>query len=642
VRVTYEVDRGGEKSWISGVDGQVKLGRFVQVGGSWAEDRAPAAPYRLRSVNSTVRLGRSTMLVAEGAQTITTINTTRFNQSGLFNLAGAQGAVEGVAGRVELRHDSKRLAARFFAGTSDPGFNNPASTLTGGRTELGGRGSFALAESFRVVGEAIRSEDRLTGGHREGAFLALERKFGRRFAVEFGVRRAKESLSPAQGTSVGISPFSLAGAGGSFGFGPATGGDVDPITGLPIVKPGLQPQLSATDTAPQTPEALDVLTLRGKLTVKFGSALNLYGEAEQDVRDADKKVAALGGQLKLTERTRLYLRHEFISSLDGPYALSNRQRSYDTVFGLSSTYMKGADIFSEYRLRDAISGREAQAAIGLRNLWPLTKGVNLSTSIERLHSIAGQDQAATAASAGVEYTRDPRFKGTGRVEWRRDAATSSWLSTVGAARKLSKDWTLLSKNYYQSTAPRSGPRQVQDRFWFGGAYRDTATNRVNLLSRYEFRFEDTPGSPLTAGARRDVHTISTHADYHPARVWTFSGQHAAKWVNDRTESPLSRFMAQLVSGRVGYDLTERIDLGALASVMWSPENGGRRHAVGGEIGLRLRDNLWLSLGYNLTGFKDADMVAAQQTTRGAFVRLRMKFDEQVFGDQNKPRGRGAK
>jgi hypothetical protein len=639
VRVTYEVDRGGEKSWVGGVDGQVKLGRFVQMGGSWAEDRAPGAPYRLRSVNSTARLGRSTSFIAEAAQTIGTVNSTTFNRSGLFSLAQATGSVEGKAGRVELRHDSSRAGVRLFAGTSDPGFNNPASTLTGGRTEIGGRGTFTIAKSLHMVGEAIRSEDRLTGGQREGAFLAVQGKLTRILAVEFGVRRATESLAPAQGTSVGVSPFDLAGSGGSFGLGQTTGGNIDPITGLPLVNPGLTPQLSAPSSAPQTSEPLDVLTLRGKLTLALGEAINVYGEAEQDIRDADKKVAALGGQLRVTDRTRLYLRHEFISSLDGPYALSNRQRNYSTVFGVSSTYLKNADVFSEYRMRDAISGREAHAAIGLRNLWPLAQGVNLSTSLERLHSIAGLDQAATAASAGLEYTRNPRLKSTGRVEWRRDAATDSWLSTVGVARKVSRDWTVLSKNYYQLTAPRTGPHQVQDRFWVGGAYRDTDTNRVNLLSRYEFRFEDTIGLPAGVGARREVHTISTHVDLHPVREWTLSGQHAAKRVNDRSEGPLSRFMAQLVSGRIGYDMSKRVDLGALASVMWSREDGGRRHALGGEVGYLLRDNLWLSVGYNVTGFADRDMVAAQQTTRGAFLRLRMKFDEDLL-ERGRAAGRG--
>lgn len=93
-------------------------------------------------------------------------------------------------------------------------------------------------------------------------------------------------------------------------------------------------------------------------------------------------------------------------------------------------------------------------------------------------------------------------------------------------------------------------------------YRETNANVFNLLSRYEFRFEDTLGLPPGLAARRDVHTVSTHIDGHPSRRWTLSGQHAAKWATDRAAAPVVRTLTHLLSGRVGYDVTERIDLGA--------------------------------------------------------------------------------
>ena len=377
------------------------------------------------------------------------------------------------------------------------------------------------------------------------------------------------------------------------------------------------------------------MTLRGKLTVLFGKRANVYGEGEQDVRVSSQRVAAVGTQFLISDRLKLYGRHEFISSLDGPYTLNEGQRSYNTVFGIASSYSKEGDVFSEYRLADAISGREAEAAIGLRNRWNIAEGVRLHTGFERLHAIAGFEREATAASVGLEYLASDRFKSTARLEWRNDASSNSWLSTAGFAQKLSRNWTMLARNYYQLTAPESAPNQLQDRFSIGAAYRDTTTNRFNLLTRYEFRVEDTPGlllgTPgLSLGPATDrlVHVVSTHADIHPLRAWTLSGQHAAKFVDDRTETSPARFGIQLVSGRVGFDLSQRWDIGGLTSVMWGGE-GGRRSAVGGEVGFQLQKNLWLSVGYNATGFADRDLVSSNFTTRGMFVRFRMKFDEAV-------------
>jgi uncharacterized repeat protein (TIGR01451 family) len=626
IRITYEVDQGGEAYWVTGVDGQVKLGRRLEVGGSWNEDVNPLAPYRLSSVSAIARLGQHTSIVAEGARTTSTVNSTAVNAAASANASQAADEVEGNAARVEFRHESRKLQARLFAGTSDPAFNNPAASLNGGRTEAGARGAVHFSDSLHLVGEAIHSEDRLTGGEQDGALLTIESRLSRLLTAEFGVRRAKEARGAAQGTSAGISPFPLA-QGPGFGL-QSTIGAIDPVTGLTKVNAGFTPTLSAGAGSSKAAEPIDVLTLRGKLTAKFGEAMSLYGEAEQDLRDADKQLAAVGGDVRLRERIRLYARHEFISSLDGPYALNSQQRSYHTVFGVSSSYVKDGDLFSEYRVRDAISGREAEAAIGLRNLWTLARGVRLSTSLERLQAVSSLDRTATAASVGLEYTRHPLFKGTGRAEWRHDESADSWLSTIGLARKIGRDWTLLAKNYYQLTSPKQAEDQVQDRFWTGVAFRDTDTNKLNVLSRYEFKYEKLPG---LAGETLDqrVHVVSTHADYHPRRRWTFEGQYGAKWVGDRTDPSGSRFSAHLMSGRVIYDVSNRWDIGVLGSVLWS-RDAGRQYAAGAEIGYRLVENVWLSAGYNFTGFNDRDLSLGNYTARGAFVRVRAKFDETML------------
>jgi hypothetical protein len=190
---------------------------------------------------------------------------------------------------------------------------------------------------------------------------------------------------------VGTPAFGPEGSSGiGFGFGSGNP-NIDPDTGLPIVNPGFAPQLSAGSAPPQTPESLDVLTVKAAATLKLSENLNLYAEGEQDVRDADKNAAAVGGRFNVTNRTRLYLRHEFISSMGSPYGLSNRQNGHNTVFGISASFLKNTDAFNEYRLRDSISGREAEAAIGLRNLWKLAEGVNVSRRCER-PNLSGVDQ----------------------------------------------------------------------------------------------------------------------------------------------------------------------------------------------------------------------------------------------------------
>jgi hypothetical protein len=44
------------------------------------------------------------------------------------------------------------------------------------------------------------------------------------------------------------------------------------------------------------------------------------------------------------------------------------------------------------------------------------------------------------------------------------------------------------------------------------------------------------------------------------------------------------------------------------------------------------ENLWLTLGYNVAGFHDADFTAARYTAQGPYLRISIKADQQTLKD----------
>jgi hypothetical protein len=74
--------------------------------------------------------------------------------------------------------------------------------------------------------------------------------------------------------------------------------------------------------------------------------------------------------------------------------------------------MKDAQLFNEYRVRDGISGRDAEAAIGLRNSWPLAPGLRANTSFERIAPVGDTliQNESTAVTGALEYTANPTGK----------------------------------------------------------------------------------------------------------------------------------------------------------------------------------------------------------------------------------------
>ena len=633
LRIAYEVDQGGDNFWLYGADVQAKLTGNLELGASAVEDKNPLAPYKLRSANLGLRLGDKSVLVAEVARSETTLNspTARalFTSPGLGNLAGD---VAGNAWRIELQHVDDRLDGRLLLGRSDPTFNNTNASLNGGREEALAKARYKVAQEWSVFAQLQKTADRTTGGDRQAGEVGATYKPSERFTVELGLRKVNET---AQSVQPGNASFANpSDAGGFFGSG-AVG--VQPDTG--------QSLLSRSSTFPTTggiskASPIDATTLRLGVRYQATDRLGWVAEIERDVSGDDKHRLSLGADYTIAERAKFYARYEDQQALSSTFSANPADKSKVWVAGLQSDYMTGGQLFSEYRLRDALSAdaaasRDVVLASGVRNSFDIAAGLRLSASFERLNAIAGNGPDSSAIAGGIEYTANPLWKGAARLEYRRvnDVAATpdneredSWLSTVAFARKLDRDWTLLVRNFLLITDKDNSPGQhLQDRVQVGFAYRETDRNRLDVLGKYEFKVDKDEEATLATDEK--AHIISLQANYHPSRPWTTTGRVAAKWSRDVFGS----YAAYLLGGRVTYDFSEKLDLGVMANMLFSPTGDARQYAYGLEAGYNLQRNLWGSVGYVWKGFRDRDLTGAEYTDGGLFLRLRWKFDENLFG-----------
>ena len=597
LRIIYEIDQGGEQFWVTSADAQVKITDKIEVGAVIVDDRNPVDKFRMLGINAIAQLATKTFLIAEVARTrrdTLAVAISGINQNSLLT-GVTPGEKMGDAKRIELRHTSGDIEASLYAGRADVSFDNASSSLNRGRQEIGGKLAYRIDEKTRVVGELLRTEDLAASGKRDGALLTVERTLNNGIRIEAGVRHARATQAAA------TPPAASA-----------------PLNGIVV--------------------PTEVTSVRGRITgeipgLKDASA---YVEAEVDVNDSAKKIAAVGADYKLGAIGRVYARHEFISSLTGPYGLNTQQRQNSTVVGITTDYTKDGNLFSEYRIRDAISGGDAEAAIGLRNLWTLSEGLKLQTGFERVHAFSGAgSNEATAVTLGIEFTANPLWKGSSRIEVRNGQNSDSILATVAAAAKLSPDWTFLGRNTYslvknkaQNAGEKAGDNE-QDRLQVGLAYRDTETDVWNALGRIEHRAEsDTTRAGVEL--KRTVELISIHANWQPRRPFTFSARLAAKWVNEKSNGLRSKNGAQLVSGRAIWDIAPRWDASVNASTLFGNGAKSKYFGVGVELGFMVMDNLWVSAGYNFFGYRDEDLTAGEYTNKGVFLRLRYKFDEDMF------------
>ena len=130
--------------------------------------------------------------------------------------------------------------------------------------------------------------------------------------------------------------------------------------------------------------------------------------------------------------------------------------------------------------------------------------------------------------------------------------------------------------------------------------------------------------------------VSLHADWQLSRPFLVSGRYAAKWTTDDSNGLSTRYRAQVVGARGNWEFAPRWDVSLVGSTLFGESLDSRQYGVGVEVGYMLATNLWVSAGYNFSGYKDADLAGADYTARGPFVRMRYKFDETLLeGGKNK-------
>ena len=667
IRVTYEVEQGGDKYLVYGGDVSVKLNDALTLGVAAARDENPIAPYQVLGANLSLKIGKNTELIGEAARTNSVVNTpaSGFNSNVSSNFNGKFGEFQGSAARVEIRHADDDLRYRAYVLRSGADFNNPSSGVTGGKTELGLTGAYRATDKLSFTGEVLSSKDSIVGSVNEQGAIGLDLKITDRLTIGGGVRRVvQNNVSLALSTStncsggggVGTQPGAVSGYNTGFGISQVGNQSIDPATGLPVlcnVGTSAVPVAAATSLdrtavfARASYKVTDGLTVDGELQnvtgtdpaslYKLGARwavtdkLDVSAETQREFGSSNNNMYRIGADLRVAEKTRLYGRYERSSQYNSAYGLGTGPASNSFALGFDTQYMEDGSLYSEYRLRDAASGKEIQRALGLRNGWRLAEGLRLTTNVERLASSTGN---ASAIGLGVEYTASEIWKSSGRVEWRQDTNNTNYLITAGVARKLDRDWTLLAREYASIIKPRTalGSDKLQSRLQVGFAYRPVDTNQFDALGLYERRNErdDTPGTKTDS--QTDI--ISIRGNYHPSRVWWLSGRYAYKNVNEVLLGTVNdSYRAQLVGARITYDVTNKWSVGGNFSVLQG-SGGDKQFAYGLEVGYIVMDNLYATLGYNWRGFASSGTAAGltgnDYTNRGWVLGLRYKFDEDIF------------
>jgi hypothetical protein len=232
----------------------------------------------------------------------------------------------------------------------------------------------------------------------------------------------------------------------------------------------------------------------------------------------------------------------------------------------------------------------------------------------------------------LEWLRGDNLKGTFRLEARDGDNFDTFLHSAGLAYKPSNDVTLLMRSAFANNTTDNNRKRKQGRFQVGMAYRQTEKDRFHSLLKYEYRLNNDGGNfglDFSSVNERVVHLFVMDNNYQSNSALSFRLHTAMKRAFEKGSR--DSIFAYLVSGRIVKELSPRLEASLLASLLNGNNPSTSKYGLGLEIGYRVSRDLLLSAGYNFFDLRDDDLLDNYSGRRGAYVRMRFKFDEDSFG-----------
>jgi uncharacterized repeat protein (TIGR01451 family) len=352
--------------------------------------------------------------------------------------------------------------------------------------------------------------------------------------------------------------------------------------------------------------------------------------------------ALLGVDYRLAPETTLFAEWEHA---DGAQLASDMTR-----VGLRARPWERTQIVTAVSQQASEFGPRTFANFGLTQGWRLSERWTLDLGIDQSNTLRGPDLAPLnpnvplasgsttedffASFVGAQYHAD-LWTATARAERRtsdneiRQTLLAGWYREPALGHALS-----LSVLGTDSDARSSGADTTAADVRFAWAYRP-ATGRWIIFNRTDFKRDTREDALLAAESTRWVQNAHLHLQWNPVTQLglQLGARHVVSTFDDERYSGVSSlFGVDLRRDLPWRPFGRALDVGLHGAWLNSWESGVGEHQVGFDVGVTLATNVWVSIGYNVAGFRDEDFAAARYTDQGPFLRLRIKADQDSFRD----------
>ena len=238
---------------------------------------------------------------------------------------------------------------------------------------------------------------------------------------------------------------------------------------------------------------------------------------------------------------------------------------------------------------------------------------------------AGTDDDFTAGSFGATY-RTGRWLVDQRVEYRTSDNSEKWGLAGGVHVEPGRDLGLLASVRLLRTDYRQAGHHNLSDVSVGLAWRPAA-NPWTLLQRLSYRTEDKTGSPLALSNWRVVNNLNVQRMLGARdQISTLIG---VRYNRDTIDGRQYSGFTDQLGLEWRHFIGSRWDLGLRGATRHGWQSGVVDYSAGVSGGYKVLEDIWLSLGYNFTGYSDRDFSAADYTAQGPYLRFRVRLNQET-------------
>ena len=586
-----EMNAGVRADWTSG-DGAVRIGATAITDAGTTGPDGQAQRTDIGAVDLLARIGDATELRAE------------------LGISRSEGS-EATGWLVEAQHQTGALDVLAYARQIDADYGiGQQNAAERGRRKLGVDGRVLLSQELSLVGSLWQDES-LTDTARRRAAQAQMVLTRQRTDLRLGIAHFTDRLT---GGTTAASTVLEAGA-------------TQRLMGNKLEVSG------STAVALDKAESLD-LPARHRFGARYAITQDVRLVGTYEITDGETLDAR---QLRGGIEVAPWRGGQVVTTLGEETIGENGTRSF-AAFGLSQTLQVTPELMIDATIDGNRTLGGAPAPGGIVNpAQPGASGGQLTGGL--------LFEDFTALTFGAAWRKD-RWSITGRGEYRDGELADRKGLTFGAIRQLGEG-SLVGSGVIWTRADSGlgGTTEIIDAS-IAFAHRPDASP-LAMLGRLEYRSDrvedavagQAGGAGRTAmlvdgdaTARRLVASLSTNfsprgqvdgAEVRRDEYTLFLG---GRYNFDRFEGTEFAGTALLAGLDARIGLSNRIEIGASATVRASLEDNAVSYAFGPAIGFVPADGMLITLGYNIAGFRDGDFAAARNTDAGVFAAARMMFD----------------